>query len=115
MRPKKLLGLLAVLSRAVAAQTAPDVAEILKKVSETYKGATQYELVLDETETLQANRPPGHAHVRIVFKAPNQYRMEGVVSGAAIDDPIFEETTIVHMVHSVVLPSEVESVRFAFR
>src|SRR5579863_7684895 len=96
MRPEKLLGLVAMFLSVVSAQTTPDVAEILRKVSETYKGASQYELILDQTGTPQGNNPPERAHVRIVFKAPNQYRMEGVVSGAAIDDPIFEEMTIVH-------------------
>ena len=31
------------------AQTQPDVSQILKKVSETYKAASQYELVGDAT------------------------------------------------------------------
>src|SRR5579864_1780982 len=43
MRPPVLLGFLAVLSQIVPAQVQPDVAEILKEVSQTYTGVSQYE------------------------------------------------------------------------
>jgi len=95
MRPEKLLGLLAVLLSGAFAQAPPDIAEILQKVSDTYKGVSQYELVLDQTEPPRRNNPPERTHVRVAFKAPNQYRMEGTGSGSAGDDPILEEMIIV--------------------
>jgi outer membrane lipoprotein-sorting protein len=90
------LWALALLLQAASAQPRPDVAEILQKVSAAYKGASQYELTLDETRTPQGNHQPESAHARVVFKAPNQYRMESTVSGSADDDPTLDETVLIH-------------------
>lgn len=96
MRSKALSWVVPLLLQAVSAQPQPDVAGILKTVSETYKGVSQYELVLDQTLTPKGNQQPQSAHARVVFNAPNQYRMESTVSGSPTDDPIFDETVIVH-------------------
>jgi outer membrane lipoprotein-sorting protein len=57
----------------------PDAAEILKRVTETYKSATEYELVMDTTYTDAAGAaqaPPFPA--RLAFKSPDRYRIEGI-------------------------------------
>jgi outer membrane lipoprotein-sorting protein len=61
-------------------QTQPDAAEILKKVNETYKSATQYEFVVDTAYTdAAAAQAPGFP-TRLVFKSPDMYRIEGIFS-----------------------------------
>jgi len=95
MRPTILLGLLALLLRAASAQTQPRVAEILKRVSEIYKGVSQYEFVAEQTET-RPGRVPMRAHTRIAFKAPNRYRLEGTIPGLDPNNPDFDESVMIH-------------------
>jgi hypothetical protein len=64
MRRPVRFGSFALLLRVALAQTLPDVAQILKKVSETYKAASQYELVGDVTSMTSAlakTGPPTYA------------------------------------------------------
>ena len=97
MRPTILIGLLTLLLGAAPAQAQPEVADILKKVSKTYKGVSQYDFVAEQTLKEQGdNTPPLHAHVRIAFRAPNQYRLEGMIPGLLSDDSNFEEVVMIH-------------------
>ena len=73
-----------------AAQTPPDVAEILKKVGETYRAAKSYELVGTGSGV---NTVP---HVLLAFQAPNRFRMEGAFPAADIDDPDLRDGIIIH-------------------
>jgi outer membrane lipoprotein-sorting protein len=61
------------------AQTQPNVAGILKKVGETYKAATEYELAAKVSVGGSGTGTTGH--MRFAFKAPNRYRMEGAIPG----------------------------------
>ncbi len=72
-------GALGWLLSAAAAQTQPDAAGILKKVGETYKAASQYELAARLYAGGNGAGPTGH--MRFAFKAPNRYRMEGAMPG----------------------------------
>ena len=97
MRPTILISLLTLLLGAAPAQAQPEVADILKKVSKTYKGVSQYDFVAEQTLKEQGdNTPPLHAHVRIAFRAPNQYRLEGMIPGLLSDDSNFEEVVMIH-------------------
>ena len=69
----------ALLLHAGVAQTRPDVVDILKKVSETYKAASQYEFAVDVTAHGSTSR------MVFAFKAPNQYRMQGALPGMSSD------------------------------
>jgi outer membrane lipoprotein-sorting protein len=70
------IGLAILLGHAGFAQTKPDVAEILKKLSATYKAATQYELVMDRVEKDPASGESAGAHIRTALKLPDRYRIE---------------------------------------
>jgi len=61
----------------------PDVSEILKKVNELYKGATQYEFTVEGG----SDHADAGAIVRtlVAFKAPDRYRLDGVFPGMAAD------------------------------
>jgi len=96
MRSTILFGLLVLLSRPAPSQTLPDVAEILKQVSETYRGVSQYDLVAEQTLKLPGNNAPTLVHTRIAFRAPNQYRLEGTIPGLADGDSNFDETVMVY-------------------
>jgi len=87
-RTTLLVGCLIAFSGASLGQTRPDVTEILKKVAETYQAAKEYVLEAD------MNGREGSSHMRLAFKAPNRYRMEG--SGLFSDDPAFADVLIVH-------------------
>jgi len=69
--------LFALLLRVALGQAHPDVTQILKKVSENYKAAAQYELVGDANSTTEKAAP---SHIRIAFKA-NRYRMREACPG----------------------------------
>jgi len=73
---------------AVCAEAQPDVGGILKKVSELYKGAAQYQIV---AETVGHKSEPQTAdnsgRALFAFKPPNRYRMEGAIPGADRDAP----------------------------
>jgi outer membrane lipoprotein-sorting protein len=88
MRQTLLFGCLIAFSGASLGQTRPDVTEILKKIAETYQATKEYVLEAD------ANGREGSGHMRLAFKAPNRYRMEG--SGLFSDDPAFADVLIVH-------------------
>ncbi len=67
---------------AVCAEAQPDVAAILKKVSELYKGAAQYEMmaeIIGPKSDPQTADKPGRAI--FAFKPPNRYRIEGAPPG----------------------------------
>jgi outer membrane lipoprotein-sorting protein len=83
MRELNKFGLFALFSPAAFAQSQPNVADILKKVSETYKSASQYEFITDMTVPgAQANAGTS-GHVLFAFKSPDRYRMEGAFPGVA--------------------------------
>jgi outer membrane lipoprotein-sorting protein len=72
--------------RVVSAQTQPNVAEILQKVSETYKIASEYEFVIDVTAHDPRTKKDLPGHTQFAFRSPNKYRMEmdGTASSGAI-------------------------------
>jgi hypothetical protein len=67
---------LVVVAFVTAAQTQPDVASILNRVSQTYKAVSDYELIADITMRKGGARPNSSGHVLFAFRHPNQYRME---------------------------------------
>jgi outer membrane lipoprotein-sorting protein len=83
MRSAVKLGIVGLFLQTAFAQSPPNTADILKKVSETYKSASEYELAGDMTA--QGDNAPTGArdHFLFAFKAPNQYRMEGTFPGGA--------------------------------
>jgi outer membrane lipoprotein-sorting protein len=62
------------------AQTTPDVAEILKKISATYK-VDRYEIDIAYTARKGS---PATSHVQISFSSPNRYRMQGNIPGVGM-------------------------------
>jgi len=76
------------LSHSARAQNQPDVAEILKKVSETYKATTQYELVAEFKGRDERSGTPEAGHVVMAFRAPDRYRFEGGLPGTFADGTI---------------------------
>jgi outer membrane lipoprotein-sorting protein len=79
MRRAIILGLSILLLGVASAQSQPDLAAVLRKVSDTYKAASQYELIGDATCRV---RPPGTTasfHFLIAFRTPNKYRMQAGV------------------------------------
>jgi outer membrane lipoprotein-sorting protein len=93
MRPAILLGLLCMLPGAVVGQTVPNVMEVLKKIAATYAAAKDYELVGEATFRQPGNNAPTRIRLLEAFKAPNRYRVEGVIP---VDDPQFGESVVVH-------------------
>jgi outer membrane lipoprotein-sorting protein len=92
-----MLGFLALLFGAAAGQAPPDVAEILKKVGETYKGVSQYELVAEGTLKMPGKTgAPVHVHTRVAFRAPNRYRLEGTIPGLSEENSNFDESVAVY-------------------
>ncbi|HUJ51875.1 MAG TPA: DUF2092 domain-containing protein [Bryobacteraceae bacterium] len=61
----------------------PDVGDILRKVNELYKGATQYEFTVEGGS--DRGDAGGSLRTLIAFKAPDRYRMDGVFPGMALD------------------------------
>jgi outer membrane lipoprotein-sorting protein len=90
------LGLLTLLLHAASAQPQPDVAEILRKVSETYKAASQYEFVVDLKVRDEETGKPTTGHALFAFKSPNRYRAEGAIPGMSADLAAFGQAVIVH-------------------
>ena len=88
MRHAIQLGISVLTLSAALAQSKPDVAEILKNVSETYKGASQYELVMHRTETDPKTGEQKIFHFRTALKAPDRYRMEGAFPDSTGRGPI---------------------------
>lgn len=89
MRPTLLLGLFAILMPVAFAQARPDVPEVLKKVSETYRGAKEYEIISTSTGTASPGR------LLLAFRAPNRYRMEGADPNMDNADGTFDEIILV--------------------
>lgn len=81
MRVAKKVGLFVLFLPVGFAQVQPDIADILKKVSETYKSVAVYEFIAD-TSTKGAGADTA-GHMLFAFKAPNLYRMEGAFPGLA--------------------------------
>ena len=82
MLPSKYMrftGVLAALLFPVCAGAQPDVRDILGKVSALYKSATQYEIVA-ESRSVDPVSNAGAGRARVVFQAPNRYRVEGADS-----------------------------------
>ncbi len=79
------IGLCELILCAALPQTPPDVAEILKKVSHTYRAGLDYELAGDLTVAKTAT-PGGSGRVFIAFKSPNRYRIEGAFRGLGLSD-----------------------------
>jgi outer membrane lipoprotein-sorting protein len=94
MRWQFCAGLLAFL-RVGLSQAQPDITDILKKVSATYKAVSQYDLVIDATGGAPGAREHVSVHMRFAFKAPDKYRMEGSLPGMAPDNPEYENATAV--------------------
>lgn len=92
MRRSVRFALFALVLKLACAQTQPDVSEILKKVSETYNAASNYQFVIDQT--MQESGAGGSAsfHVHIAFRSPSQYRLEGTLPGMTP----FEDVLMVH-------------------
>jgi len=88
-------GFCALLLRAALAQIQPDVAEILKRVSATYKAASQYEFVADAT-LHDPRMGTIRSHMLIAFRAPDKYRMEGGLPGIRLGNSDFSEGVVVH-------------------
>jgi len=80
--------------RGAFAQAQPDVAEVLKKVSETYKGVSEYELVAEATMTEGGTST--RAHMRVAFRAPDRYRMEATIPGLEPTDSRLDEAVTIH-------------------
>ena len=72
MRRAGLFGLSMLLLRAALAQTQPDVAEILKNVSATYKTASQYEFVEDATYVEARSGTHGVFHMLFCVQGAKQ-------------------------------------------
>jgi outer membrane lipoprotein-sorting protein len=83
MQTLKKFGLFALLLPPAYAQSQPNAAAILKKVSKIYKSASQYEFIADVT--VQGAQPNAgtSGHMLFAFKSPDLYRMEGAFPGVA--------------------------------
>jgi len=89
VRPTILLGFLSVIAAECFAQAHPGVAEILKKVSETYRSAKEYELISTSTGTAVPGR------LLMAFRAPNQFRTEGADPNADNADGSFDQMILI--------------------
>jgi outer membrane lipoprotein-sorting protein len=82
--------------RTALAQAQPDVTQILKKVSETYKAASDYELIADTTTHEPGTNNGVSGHMLFAFRSPNHYRMEGAMPGLGLNDSEPGQAIIVH-------------------
>ena len=78
MKQAVRIGLCGLFSLVALAQTQPSVAEILQKVSQTYKAVSEYEFVADLTARDAAGSTSA-GYMLFAFRSPNRYRMEGAV------------------------------------
>jgi len=94
------VSLFALCTSAAFAQTQPDVTEILKKVTESYKDVSQYEVVTSATLKDPTTKQVTLRDMRFVFKAPDKYLEEVKGSDLAQQttpgDPIVDEVLTVH-------------------
>jgi outer membrane lipoprotein-sorting protein len=70
------LGLPVLLCGFALAQSQPDVKGILEKVSDTYKAASEYEIVMDMIRTKSGAGKPEATHQLVAVKPPDRYRVE---------------------------------------
>jgi outer membrane lipoprotein-sorting protein len=89
MRPAILLGFLVAYCE-VFAQAPPDLAEILKRVGETYRAVKEYELISTSTGTAVPGR------FLVAVRAPNRYRMEGADPNLDNSDGTFDQMVLVY-------------------
>ena len=68
-------------------QVDAEAERILKKVGETYKDVSEYEFFADQTLTPSGKDTTAttHAPMRIAFKAPDKYRLEGTIPEGFLD------------------------------
>ena len=85
MQSSILLGLFALVPCTALAQAPPDVAEILKRVSDTYRAASEYELIIDLIAPVLPDEPDLSRHMHMAFKAPDRYRVEGLFPASQSD------------------------------
>jgi len=76
MRLLSQFALFGLLSVAGMAQTQPNLAGILSKLSEAYQESSQYKLVMDVTFANPTTGTRETAHKLIAVKAPDRYRLE---------------------------------------
>jgi outer membrane lipoprotein-sorting protein len=93
MRTILRLGMFALLLRVALAQT-PDVQAILSKAAETYKAASQYELVADISERQPGASSGPSGRMYVAFNRGKGYRMEGAIPGMGAVG--FDEATMVY-------------------
>lgn len=70
------LGLPVLLCGFALAQSQPDVKGILEKVSDTYKGASEYEIVMDMLRTNAGTGKQEATHQLVAVRAPDRYRVQ---------------------------------------
>jgi outer membrane lipoprotein-sorting protein len=75
MRSAIILGLGLLLLPAAQAQTQPDIAAVLRRVSQRYKATTQYEFIGEGTCGGEQARTSEPFRMLFAFKAPNKYRV----------------------------------------
>lgn len=80
MRSATILGLSLLLLPAVRAQTQPDIAAVVRRVSQFYKDATQFEFIGEGTCRGQEARTGAPFHLLFAFRPPNRYRAESNAS-----------------------------------
>lgn len=76
MRRAIVFGLWLLALSAAQAQTKPDLKAVLKKISEIYKAATEYEFIGEATCRAEPPNTVRRVHVLIAYKE-GKYRMEG--------------------------------------
>ena len=100
MRAVIQAGLFALFLGEAFAQIQPDVAEILKKVTESYRDVSQYEVVTSVTFKDPTTKQITSRDMRFVFKAPDKYLEEVTGSDLAKEttpgDPIVDEVSTVY-------------------
>jgi outer membrane lipoprotein-sorting protein len=89
-------GFIALLLHASIVKAQPNVAQILGKVSETYKAVSQYEFVIDGTsDEVQAGSATPY-HALMAFKAPNKYKVQGRIPGLSVENTDLSEVVMVY-------------------
>jgi outer membrane lipoprotein-sorting protein len=82
------------------AQTQPDVAEILQRVTEAYKNVSQYEVEVSATVHDTVTNQDVLRSMRFVFKAPDKYRLEtkgdSLAPGMSKGGPAIDEAVMVY-------------------
>ena len=97
MRRAFSLVLLSLLIHPAIGQTTPDVAAILRKVSERYTAGTasQYEVMAGTSSHAEGDDKHTSGHMHVAYKAPNHYRMDGALPGMDAE-PFSGEALIVY-------------------